>query len=89
MAKQVGTFVVEDAFRITGRGWVLTGVVSGSALAGNELAFPNGVFLRITGVELINMHRLDKAGLLISDQFASRQEVLDQQIIGATALILE
>ncbi|HLK96594.1 MAG TPA: hypothetical protein VK364_02395 [Hymenobacter sp.] len=89
MEKQVGTFTVEEAFRITGRGWMLAGALTGEALVGHQLAFPSGTVLRVDGVEMINTLRTGKAGLLIPSEFASRQELLDQNIIGATARILE
>ena len=89
MEKQVGTFAVEEAFRITGRGWVLAGAVTGEVSVGHQLAFASGTVLRVNGVEMINTLRTGKAGLLIPSEFTSRQELLDQNIIGATARILE
>jgi len=90
MPKQVGTFTVEDAFLITGRGWVLAGEVSGTVLTGNHLVFGSGSLLRISGVSVINSRTVTgKIGLLVSTQFASRQELIDKQILDATAQILE
>jgi hypothetical protein len=85
--KQVGTFSVVDAFCITGRGWVLTGTIQGDVTVDSQLAFDNGVSLQVRGMEM--MSRTDKQALLISATFASRQELIDQHIIGATAQILE
>ncbi|WP_133257196.1 hypothetical protein [Hymenobacter edaphi] len=90
MEKEVGTYTVEDAFHLTGRGWALVGEVTGQVGSNNYLAFPGGLVLRIIGVNLINIrNQSEKLGLLIPDQFTSRQELLDQHIIGATAQILE
>ncbi len=89
MEKQVGTFAVEDAFRITGRGWVLAGAVTGEVLVGCQLSFASGALLPVSGIEMINTLRTGKAGLLISAPFTSRQQLLDWTIIGATARILE
>lgn len=89
MHTQVGTFAVEDAFHITERGWVLAGKVNGTICSGNQLAFDNGILLIVSGVNLINTLCTDKIGLLTSAQFASRQDLIDQNILGATAQILE
>jgi hypothetical protein len=90
MPKQVGTFTVEDAFLITGRGWVFAGEVSGTVSTGNQLLFDGDVSLPISGVSLINSRTAsDKFGLLVPTKFASRQELIDKQLIGATAHILE
>jgi hypothetical protein len=90
MVNELSTFSVEDAFQITGRGWVLAGAFTGQVSTGNRLLFSNGLTLSIIGVNLINtLSQVDKAGLLVSKQFASKQELIDQQIIGASARILE
>lgn len=89
MEKQVGLFDVEEAFFITGRGWVLAGEVSGIVAVGNHLYISKDVLLQITEVEAINNKQGGKVGLLVRTQFASRQELIDLNIIGATARILE
>ena len=84
-----GTFVTEDAFCITGRGWVLVGQLSGTVVSGQQLVFENGVILRIKAVELMNIRNTtEKISFVLEDTFASRQELLDQSIIGATARII-
>ena len=87
----VGKFYVEDAFRITGRGWVLAGLISENAspALGNKLAFDSGVSLHISAFEMIYKKPAELVGLLISDQFGSRQELFDQHIIGSTAWIIQ
>lgn len=90
MSTEVGTYTVEDAFHITGRGWILVGALAGEALTGNHLAFPSGLVVQIKGVELLNLrNQYDQISLLIPPQFASKQELIDQHIIGATARVLE
>jgi hypothetical protein len=86
---QVGTFSVEDIFRITDRGWVLAGEVEGQISPGYRLAFGNDVVLRVRAVNWIRTAGPDKFGLLIANHFESRQELVDLNIIGATAQILE
>ena len=87
--KSVGSFSVHDAFRITGRGWVLAGKVEGLIETGYRLNFGNGTVLQVSGVEMIRKVSADSFGLLVSNQFESRQELIDLNIIGATAQILE
>lgn len=91
MSTEVGTYSVEDAFHINGRGWILTGtMLTGQAHVGNHLAFSSGLMLNIKGIEFLNVrNHSEKISLLILNQFASRQEFIDQQIIGATARVLE
>ena len=89
MEKSVGSFLVDDAFRITGRGWVLTGSVEGQIEIGYRLDFGNEVVLQVSGVEMLRKARTDNFGLLVSNQFKLRQELIDLNIIGATAQILE
>ena len=85
----VGKFSVEEAFRITGRGWVLVGELEGNILSGYQLDFGNDVVLHVSGIQLTKVYNSDKLSLLVSNQFESRQELVDQNIIGATAQILE
>ena len=85
----VGSFSVDDAFRITGRGWVLAGELQGQIEIGYRLNFGNEVVLHVSGVEMLRKVNTDNFGLLVSNQFDSRQELIDLNIIGATAQILE
>lgn len=90
MSTEVGTYTVEEAYRVNERGWALLGVLTGQVASGNYLAFSSGLRLRIIGVQLGGSpQQSDKQGLLIPLQFQSRQDLLDQQIIGATARVLE
>ncbi|MCC3156110.1 hypothetical protein LJ737_02620 [Hymenobacter sp. 15J16-1T3B] len=90
MSTEVGTYSVEEAFQLAGRGWALVGELTGQVSSGNCLAFSTGLVLPIIGVNFINTRsQSEKFGLLIPLQFTSRQELLDQQIIGATARVLE
>ncbi|MBG8554552.1 hypothetical protein [Hymenobacter guriensis] len=87
-----GTFTVEDAFYITNRGWVLIGEIQGEFGVVRQLRFATGVLLPISQmcpVNVSNKNRIHKTGLITSAHFASRQELLHQQIIGATAQVLE
>jgi hypothetical protein len=83
----VSTFTVEDAFLITGRGWVLAGDLVGEVASGNRLLVPAAELL-ITRVEAINRWGRHKTGLFIAQSFASRDELIEQQIIGSTAQII-
>jgi len=85
----VGKFSVEKAFRITGRGWALVGELEGSVLPGYHLDFGSGIILHVRWVELTRSYNIEKFGLIVSNQFQSRQELIDQKIIGSTAQILE
>jgi hypothetical protein len=85
----VGKFLAEEAFRITGRGWALLGEFEGSILTGYRLDFGNDVILHVSGIDWARTHNSEKIGLLISNQFASRKELIDSNILGATAQILE
>ena len=90
MAKQVGTFLSDGAFQIAGRGWVIVGSVEGQVAAGNQLVFSNGTVLHIVGVNTATTHTAErKFGLLISESFAIRQDLVDRGLIDATARILE
>jgi hypothetical protein len=89
MKNSVGSFSVEDAFRITGRGWALVGEFEGNILPGYRLDFGNNFILRVTHVDFVRKYNSEKIGLLVSNQFESRQELIDQNILGATAQILE
>jgi translation elongation factor EF-Tu-like GTPase len=95
MSTEVGTFTVEDAFYITGRGWVVVGTLTGEARFGSQLAFPSGLVTIIKSIELIRTNQPSgKIGLLLSVPFTKRQrpddrQVLDQQVVGKTARILE
>ncbi|MCR5888108.1 hypothetical protein LRS06_10045 [Hymenobacter sp. J193] len=88
-----GTFTVEDAWYITSRGcWVLVGEIQGEFGVVRQLLFATGVLLPISQmcpVNVSNKNRIHKTGLITSAHFASRQELLHQQIIGATAQVLE
>ncbi len=83
----MSTFTVEDAFHITGRGWVLAGDLVGEVARGNRLLVPDAELL-ITSVEAINRWGRHKTGLFIAQSFASRYELIEQYIIGATAYII-
>ena len=85
----VGKFSVEEAFSITRIGWVLVGELEGEISPGNQLDFGNDVILQVRGVEMTKVYNSDKISLVISNQFESRQALVDQNIIGATAQILE
>ena len=85
----VGKFSVEEAFRITGLGWVLVGELEGNILSGYRLDFGNDVILQVSGIQLTRVYNSDKISLVIFNQFESRQKLVDQNIIGATAQILE
>lgn len=91
MSTEVGTYIVEDAFHITGRGWVLAGTLMGQVQRGNQLAFPSGVVVGIKHVDyqILRNSQGERWLLLIQNKFASRQELLDQPIIGAAARVLE
>lgn len=90
MAKQIGTFSSDGAFQITKRGWVIIGQVEGQVNAGSQLLFGNGTVLHVTGVNVANtLNATLKFGLLISESFAARQELVDRGLIDATARILE
>ncbi|MGI4873700.1 MAG: hypothetical protein ACRYFX_21285 [Janthinobacterium lividum] len=89
MENSVGTFVPEDVFRITGRGWVLAGTLAGQVAPGNLLVFASGISLLIKGVEMLNRRqRTDTIGLLVAADFASHQEFTDHGIMGATAQVV-
>ena len=83
----MSTFTIEDAFHLTNRGWVLAGNLVGEVTSGNRLAAAE-VELLITSVEVINVQGKQKLGLVIAQQFASRRELVDQHILGATAQIV-
>jgi hypothetical protein len=87
MPNQVGTFTVEDAFHISGRGWVLVGPVQGICNSGMQLIFSAAATWPITGITGPNKD--GSISLLVPAPFSKRQELLDQQIIGTTARILE
>lgn len=90
MAKQVGTFLSDGAFQLTGRGWVLVGTVEGQVTAGNQLVFSNGTVLHIKGVHTATTHTAEhKFGLLVSESFALRQDLVDRGLLDATARIVE
>lgn len=85
-----GTFTVEDAFYITNRGWVLIGEIQGEFSVVRQLRFATGVSLPISQMCPVNIkNQTYKTGLITSAHFASRQELLSQQIIGATAQVME
>ena len=86
MGAPVGTFVIEDAFNITGRGLVVAGVIHGEVAAGYQLVLSNGDRWTIKGVNYINAaNRQDMVGLLVDAPVISRQELLAAGIIGSTA----
>jgi len=89
MKNSTGTFSVEDAFRITGRGWVLVGDFEGNILPGYRLDFGNDLIFYVTGVDFMRKLNNEKIGLLIRNQFESRQELIDLNIMGTTAQILK
>lgn len=88
MTKQIGVFTVEDAFYLTNRGWVLIGELKGYVTTGNWLVFPIEVELLVVSVEAINQLGAHKTALIISEHFASRNELVAQHIIGNTAQIM-
>lgn len=88
MNSAVGTFTVEDSFRITGRGLVLAGKVIGQVAPGYQLVFEDDTSWRIKAVEFANIHnQYEKAGLLVDAPLATREELQERGIIGATAQI--
>ncbi|GAB3826667.1 hypothetical protein [Hymenobacter jeollabukensis] len=95
MEKEVGTYTVKDAFHLTSRGWVLVGTLTGAVNNGNHLAFPSGLVVRTKGIEMLNIrNQEERICLVISAPFTKRQrpvdrQILDEQIIGATARVLE
>lgn len=88
MPKQIGAFTVEDAFHLTNRGWVLVGELKGHVAIGSWLVLPVEVELLVAGVEVLNQYGAHKTALIISEHFVSRNELVDQHIIGNTARIM-
>lgn len=89
MQKQVGSFIIEDYFWLTNRGWVLAGKLLGQVEAGNQLVFPAGTTLLIRSVEAIRVREGEKIGLLISQSpLPDQGDLLEKQIVGLTAQIL-
>lgn len=82
----MSTFTIEDAFYITNRGWVLAGNLLGEVTSGNRLAAERE--LLILSVEAINVQGKHKTGLVIAQQFESRDELVEKHLIGATAPII-
>ena len=83
----MSTFAIEDAFYITNRGWVLASDLVGEVARGNRLIVSETELL-VTSVEAINRQGRHKTGLIISQVFASRHELIEQHIIGGTAQIV-
>lgn len=89
MQTQTGTFHIEDAFNITGRGLVLAGSVQGEVATGQQLLLPNGARWTIKAINHINIaNQTEKYGLLIDTPITSRQELLAAGIIGSTVPIV-
>jgi hypothetical protein len=89
MHTQTGTFHIEDAFNITGRGLVLAGSIEGGIATGLQLLLPNGDCWSIKAINLVNIaNQTEKYGLLIDAPATSRQELLAAGIIGSTVPIL-
>jgi len=83
----MSTFLIEDAFYLTGRGWGLVGDLRGEVARGNRLIVSEAELL-ITSVEAINRHWKHKTGLFVAQAFASRHELIEQHITGAIAQII-
>ncbi len=89
MQAQTGTFHIEDAFNITGRGLLLAGSVDGEVATGQRLLLPTGNRWTIKAINLVNVaNKAEKYGLLIDAPVTSRQELLATGIIGSTVSIL-
>ena len=89
MQKQVGSFVVDDYFWLTNRGWVLAGQLLGQVEAENQLVFPAGITLIINSVEAVKIREGEKIGLIIGRSSARiPRELLEEQVLGFTAQIL-
>ena len=86
MEEEINTFLVEDAV-FTERGWMLIGEVEGGISTGNYLAFDNG-FAPVVK-ELKHIRETGQAGVIIPQPFLSKQDLIDQNIIGAVARIIE
>ncbi|OUJ76236.1 hypothetical protein [Hymenobacter crusticola] len=88
MTKKVGSFVVEEAFYITYRGWVLaaslTAVLELATIYGLRTAFLYALAALQAPLTVV----LLKTGLLISDQLTPRQELVAQLLVG-TAIVWE
>jgi hypothetical protein len=89
MQKEVGSFIVDDCFWLTSRGWVLAGELLGQVAPGNQLVFLGGIALSIRSVEAIRVPDGEKIGLLITHgQSQDPSYLSEKQIIGLTAQIL-
>lgn len=89
MGTVVGTFLVNDSFRITGRGLVLVGGLTGDVATGHQLIFENGTRWGIKGVDFVNFYnRYEKLGLLVDAPLATHEELAQRGIIGAVAQII-
>jgi GTPase len=89
MQTQTGTFHIEDAFNVTGRGLVLAGPVEGEVATGQQLLLSNGNYWTIKAINLVNVaNKAEKYGLLIDAPVTSRQELLAAGIIGSTVPLL-
>jgi hypothetical protein len=86
MEEEINTFWVEDAM-LTASGWMLIGEVEGDISTGNYLAFDNG-FAPVVK-ELKHLANTGQAGVIIPHPFLTKQDLIDQNIIGATAQIIE
>ena len=83
-----GIYVAEDAFRITGRGWVLLGELKGTVASGQQLVFENGMAFRIKALQLTSGPAIStKTGLLLDATFDSRQQLLEAGILGVAATV--
>lgn len=95
MSTDAGIYKVEDALYLNQHGWILVGRLIGVANSGNDLTFPSGLSVRIKSLQLIR--EIEPSGrifLLISAPFTRRQrpidrQILDEQMLGTTARILE
>lgn len=89
MQTQTGTFYIEDAFNITGRGLVLAGSVEGEVATSQQILLSNGDCWTIRAINRVNVaNEAEKYGLLIDAPVTSRQELLAAGIIGSTVPIL-
>lgn len=86
MEVEINTFLVEDA-TFTERGWMLVGEVEGDVSTDNYLAFDNGFAPVIK--ELKHIENTGQTGVIIPEPFLSKQDLIDQNIIGAVARIIE
>ena len=88
MQKQVGTFAVEECFRLSSRGWVLVGTLTGQVVQGNQLIFASGTALPISAVESLKTRGGEKDVLVGQNQVLGQDDRVEKQIVGLTAHIL-